>query len=57
MDKQCQRFTPVYMHSLSMKNFDSSVVFAMQTFQKLNFSDMMFWGKNFKSACTSGGEI
>lgn len=36
------------MRSLSKKNFDSPLVFAMQTFQQLNFSDMMFWGKEFQ---------
>lgn len=47
-NKQCQRFASVYVHSLSKKNFDSPLVFAMQTFQQLNFSDMMFWGKEFQ---------
>lgn len=31
-NKQCQRFSSVYMHSLADKNFDSPLMFALQTF-------------------------
>ena len=41
-NKQWQRFSSVYMHSLSKKNFDSPLFFAVQTFQQLSSTDMVF---------------